>query len=304
MKINGGDPCITIGYCPMPAQAHSQPAASSDYRPFVIMHGHASSASSMNTIVGWVIEDLPGILVRNIEIGDGTLSAIFMSLNKQVANFAGQLAADPALQNGFNMLGYSQGALITRGFIERFNYPQTYNWISLAGPDAGQFGLGHVPEWLWGFLQPLLRRVPYCWLVQHTFAFAQYWKNPYNVPLYAKKSAFLADVNNEKATKNDTYKANLLKLNQAVLMFSDTDDVIRPTQSGWFEFFAEGQEKTITPLRSSEFYLQDFIGIKALDDSQRLFLFETDCLHDEHHTEPCKDFFYEHGIPFVNNSFT
>jgi len=303
LQVNKGDPCISMGYCAIQRPAPPKAPATQTYRPFVAMHGHASNAASMDTINGWVKEDLPGIYIKNVEIGDGKLSAIFMNLNKQVQDFAAQLAADPALQNGFNMLGYSQGALITRAFIERFNHPQPYNWISLAGPNGGQFGLGVIPEWLMTIVSPLIRRLPYCPLVQETFCFAQYWKNPFNFDLYLKKSVFLADINNEKDTKNPQYKENMLKLHNAILLFSDTDNVIRPQISGWFEFFAPGQQKVCTPLDQSAFWKEDFIGLRALNETGQLQLFETDCLHNEHHTEPCKDFFYLHGIPYLNNTF-
>jgi len=256
----------------------------------------------MDTIISWITQDLPGVTVRNIEIGDGYLSAIFMNMNKQVANFAAQLAADPALKDGFNMLGYSQGSLVTRAFIERFNYPQPYNWISLAGPCAGQFGLSSIPNWLMNFLSPLIRQVPYSCLVQDTFAFAEYWKNPFNIPSYLKNSVFLADINNEKPAKNATYKQNFVKLQNAVLMFSDKDNVIRPQASGFFEFYQAGEDKVVVPLSQSEFYTQDFIGVKALADANRLQMFETECLHNEHHTEPCKAFFEQFGMPYLNNN--
>jgi len=303
MKINGGDPCISMGFCPVPRSAPVKSPMTQTYRPFVVMHGHASNANSMNTLVGWVQQDLPGIYIKNVEIGDGRLSAIFMNLNKQTEDFAEQLAADPALQNGYNMLGYSQGALITRAFVERFNSPQPYNWISLAGPNGGQFGLGTIPDWLFNLVAPLIRRIPYSPLVQSTFCFAQYWKNPFNFGFYLKRSKFLADINNERDVKNPLYKANMLKLNNAILMFSDTDNVIRPQISGWFEFYNAGQDKVCTQLDHTPFWTQDFIGIRALNEINRLQMFETDCLHDEHHQEPCKDFFYAHGIPFLNNTF-
>jgi len=257
----------------------------------------------MDTLVGWVNEALPGITIRNIEIGDGKLSAIFMNLNKQTADFAAQMAADPVLANGFNVLGYSQGALITRAFIQRFNHPQPYNWISLAGPEGGQFGLSMIPEWLLRFVSPLIRQVPYCNLVQDSFAFAQYWKNPFNLKSYLKNSDFLADINNEREAKNPLYKANLVKLQNAVLMFSDTDNVIRPQASGWFEFYQAGQEKVVVPLNQTDIYTQDFIGLRALEEAHQLYLFETDCLHNEHHQEPCKDFFNHYGLPFLDNTF-
>jgi len=54
-------------------------------------------------------------------------------------------------------------------------------------------------------------------------------------------------------------------------------------------------------LSQSDIYTQDFIGLKALNETARLKLYETDCLHNEHHQEPCKDFFLQFGLPFLNN---
>jgi pimeloyl-ACP methyl ester carboxylesterase len=54
-------------------------------------------------------------------------------LNEQIDTFAAIVRSDPKLANGFNMIGHSQGGLITRAYVERYNNPPVYNLISWAG---------------------------------------------------------------------------------------------------------------------------------------------------------------------------
>ena len=44
----------------------------------------------------------------NVEIGNGFLDSIFMGMNKQVAEFAAKVQAQPELAAGFNLIGHSQ----------------------------------------------------------------------------------------------------------------------------------------------------------------------------------------------------
>ena len=53
-----------------------------------------------------------------------------------------------------------------------------------------------------------------------------------------------------------------------IFFFQDT--VVEPRESSHFEFYAPGQDKELLPLRESQIYLEDWIGLKALDESGRL----------------------------------
>jgi hypothetical protein len=44
-----------------------------------------------------------------------------------------QVTADANLKNGFNAVGYSQGNLVIRGYVERYNDPPVHNFISMHG---------------------------------------------------------------------------------------------------------------------------------------------------------------------------
>ena len=59
---------------------------------------------------------------------------------------------------------------------------------------------------------------------------AEYWHDPLNEAEYKEKSVFLADINNENA-KNATYKQNLLKLENFVMVKFEKDTMVQPRES-------------------------------------------------------------------------
>ena len=71
----------------------------------------------------------------------GKDDSLLMDINKQIESFAQTVRSDPELARGFNLIGHSQGGLIVRAYVERFNNPPVYNMISWAGPQAGVFGV-------------------------------------------------------------------------------------------------------------------------------------------------------------------
>ncbi len=62
-------------------------------------------------------------------------------------------------------------------------------------------------------------------------------QDPYAMGLYEKHNIFLADINNDRAVKNATYRENLASLRRFV-MFRFRDDVtVVPRDSAWFGFY-------------------------------------------------------------------
>ena len=52
--------------------------------------------------------------------------------------------------------------------------------------------------------------------ILNVFSF-QYWHDPINLDEYVEKSQFIAEINNEKAVKNESYAENLKKLENFVM---------------------------------------------------------------------------------------
>ena len=88
--------------------------------------------------------------------------------------------------------------------------------------------------------------------------------------IYKEKSIFLADINNENIPRNETYKTNLNKLRNLVLVKFLNETIVEPKESEWFEFYAPGQTEKIVPLKDSPIYQEDWIGLKQLDQDGKL----------------------------------
>jgi len=273
------------------------------WRPVVLMHGLTDEAKSMENPKKWIQADFPGIYVANIEIGNGASSSLFQHFPTQVDEFARKVQADPNLRNGFNVIGHSQGGLIVRGYVEKFNNPQVYNMITWAAPHGGQYGVPEMAEL--DFLAKIFSELMAGNLtdvVQFGFSFATYWRDPLHYQRYLNVSHWIADFNNERPTKNPQYKANILKLNAFMMQYSTIDRIIIPATSGIFQNFKVNDSKTVVPLKESAFYTEDWLGIRTLDQTGRLFQGKTDCKHENFPADVCKNWYVQFTRPFLNNT--
>lgn len=203
-----------------------------NYRPAVLMHGIVASASDMNELAGWLETAYPSIYVVSIEIGNGAEDSFLWPLDKQVEHFCRKVQNDSRLQQGFNMLGFSQGSIITRGALERCSLP-VYNFITLNGVHQGAFGIPYLLR-LPAQFRELISKYAYEESVQSRISVANYWRDPTQFDKYYKHCHFLPDINNELGVRNETYRSNILKLNSFVMTYSDIDEVVTPRESSLF----------------------------------------------------------------------
>lgn len=261
--------------------------------PIVLMHGVNSDASSLNYLQNLIQENFPNKFVLNVEIGDGRMTSIFTQMFDQVELFNQQIQQYPQLSNGFHLIGFSQGTLITRGYIQLYNKPPVINYISLAGPQAGQFGTPYIniPT-----LDNLLSEIDYITPIQNYLAPGQYWKNPKLLDLYREKSIYLAVINNER-NYNQTLYDNFVSINKLILVYSTNDKVIHPPQSGWFAFYDE--KMNIQSFNQSEIYQQDLFGLKKLDLDNKIVFYQTKFEHTDHAKEIAKEFIINSIVPWL-----
>lgn len=66
----------------------------------------------------------------------------------------------------------------------------------------------------------------------------------------------MPDINNEGAQKNQTYKQNLMSLENFVMVKFLLDGMVQPIESEWFGFYEEGQDVNVVSLRDSDLYKQ------------------------------------------------
>ncbi|CAF1231193.1 unnamed protein product [Didymodactylos carnosus] len=254
----------------------------------------------MNELAGWINETYPGIYVRNIEIGNGYEDSLFMPMNKQVELFCQQIFSDENLKDGFSLLGFSQGSLITRAAVQRCSFPNAYNLITLSGIHGGEFGIPYI-ELLPPKLREFATKYMYTDYVQKLISFAGYWRDPYQLDKYYTESQFLSVINNEGKTRNETYRQNLLKLNAFVMTYSDIDEIISPLESGWFMSYGPNSLKVQLWNDSREFQ-EDLVGMRTHLDQGRLHTYISHCKHQDNPHKPNKEFLFKNIMQYFNNT--
>ena len=125
--------------------------------------------------------------------------------------------------------------------------------------------------------------------VQNILVQAQYWHDPLHFQTYVEKSLFIAEINNEKAVKNESYSVNLASLENFVMVKHNQDSMVEPRESSHFEFYVPGQADVLQPLRETPLYTEDRIGLKALDESGRLHFLTV----EGNHLEFSRDWFIQ-----------
>ncbi|XP_076055854.1 palmitoyl-protein thioesterase 1 isoform X6 [Oratosquilla oratoria] len=260
---------------------------SNDTLPLIIWHGMGDCCCnpfSMGHIKKIIEEHVPGIYVKSLMIGPNIAADIengyFMNVNDQVKDVCEQIASNPKLKNGYNAMGFSQGAQFLRAIAQRCPQPAMHNLISIGGQQQGVFGLPMCPDgnFICEEIRRLLNMGAYIDWIQDYLVQAEYWHDPLNEELYKEKSVFLADINNERVI-NQTYIDNLNALNNFVMVKFLRDTMVVPIESEWFGFYAPGQDKDVLPLQETELYLQDRLGLKTMEEAGKLHFLDYDNGH-------------------------
>ena len=269
-------------------QSHAPLAASPSFDdtplPLVIWHGLGDrfDADGLKDVAALADEINPGTYVHIIKLADDGASdrtaTFFGNVTEQVDLVCKQLASDNILSTApaINALGFSQGGQFLRGYVERCNKPPVRNLVTFGSQHNGiaEFQkCKSATDLVCLGANALLRSGTWSSFVQSRLVPAQYFRNLDELDSYLEASNYLADINNERALKNETYKENLSSLNKFVMFTFENDTTVIPKETGWF---AEVNTTTehVTLLKDRPIYKEDWVGLKTLDEKGSL-VFET-----------------------------
>ena len=88
---------------------------------------------------------------------------------------------------------------------------------------------------------------------------------------YLENSNFLADINNEREVKNTTYKENIEKLDNFVMYMFANDTTVVPKESAFFQE-VNTTSGEVTKLQDRPIYKEDWLGLKSLDEAEKLHI--------------------------------
>lgn len=219
------------------------------------------------------------------------------NLTLQVEQVCGDLASHPILSkaSAINAIGFSQGGQFLRAYVERCNQPPVANLVTFGSQHNGisEFQNCATDDWVCRGWDGLLKSNTWSDLVQSRLIPAQYFRNLDDFDKYLESSNFLADINNERETKNSTYKANMKKLeNFAMYMFSN-DTTVVPKESAYF-YEVNTTSKEITKLQDRDLYREDWLGLQWLDERGRLDLNLIEGGHMQFDDETLKNVFMKY----------
>ena len=248
--------------------------------PIVVLHGLESSSEKMIPLCEW-IEDTFDKKVINIEIGNGEKTSLYTPLPEQLTELCDTIYKNKDLENGFDFIGISQGGLLARGYVEQCNDYPVHNLITLVSPHGGAFMRDSIEN---NFM--------YTQFSQKHISFAGYWRNPTKLEIYLDKSVYLPYINNEKLhISMEKQKQNIISLSNFVMIWSPNDEIVYPSESGKFSFL--DKDMNIIPMDETDIYKEDTLGLKYLDDEDRLHIYKTNCSHVDHRNPECFDQLYE-----------
>lgn len=262
--------------------------------PVVQMHGMGDWANDpfgMVPLAKDISEYLGGAYVLNVQIGANSIADILngflMNLDDQVDYFANVIRSDSQLANGFNAIGYSQGNLVIRGYIERYNSPPVLNFISMHGPLAGVSGFPGcaLDKNLCKVFAEVLGALAYKPAVQTHLAQANYFRDPMKIETYQQNARFLPDINNEDSSAAAEYNSRFLALQSLVLVKALGDTVVIPNDSEWFGSFQDNSLENIWSFSQTPWYTNDLFGLQTLDKQGKVFFYTTEGDHLDFETD-------------------
>jgi palmitoyl-protein thioesterase len=260
-------PFLLLSSLPPPIPANNLPTA--------ILHGIDSSSKELVPFGEWISVNF-NTKVFNLEIGNGAKTSLYMPMSDQLEELCKTIYAIEELKAGFNFIGMSQGGLLARGYVERCNVYPVDNLITLVTPHGGEYTSTIKIDFYTDFFQEHLSP-------------AGYWRVPFDLPNgYLKKCKYLPLLNNEVEHRDsETQMENIMSLENMVLIWSPKDTVLFPPESAIFSVFTDNLE--VVSLFETELYINDLLGLKYLNEQNRLHMYKTNCSHVDHRNPECYD---------------
>jgi len=89
-----------------------------------------------------------------------------------------------------------------------------------------------------------------------------------------------------------------------VLIYTTMETIVIPSTSPWFQFFAIGSDDlaSVVDLKDTDQYKKDWLGLKTLDQKNKLKRYAIDCDHADIPRDNCKSWYVKYSQQYLNNT--
>eukprot|EP00941_MAST-03F_sp_MAST-3F-sp1_P005517 g5517.t1 len=288
------------------SESSVEPKPKADAIPTVVAHGMGDSCFNpgMKEITNDIGKHLGSYAVC-VPTGDSqimdTINGFLKNMDSSVDVFAKKILADknlcgPTVVSAtalfraaqpcyVNMVGFSQGNSLIRGYIQKYNgkpgYPTVRTFLSVHGTLQGVGGFPQcnpqkgVISTICRIIDRILGEFAYNTLVQDVLFQANYYRDPYKTKTGAYlKHSQLAAWNNEAAVDPEV-KANFAKTEQFVCVKALGDTMIFPNEGEHWGTFADNSYTTILKMADTDYYKRDLFGLQTADKAGKIHFEET-----------------------------
>ncbi|RVD89752.1 uncharacterized protein DFL_000745 [Arthrobotrys flagrans] len=177
--------------------------------PLVIWHGLGDTFDNpgLQSVADLYTSIYPGASTHIIHLADDgggdRKASYFGSLHGQMELVCDQLSSNPNLTSplaphGFHALGFSQGGLFMRGYVEACNLPRVHTLVTFGSPHNGisEFVKCKTTDWLCRTAFGWLNANKWSDWVQSNIVPAQYYRHPSSeeMVIIPKESVWFAEV--------------------------------------------------------------------------------------------------------------
>ena len=154
---------------------------------------------------------------------------------------------------------------------------KVHNYLSVGGPQQGVQLIPSCFTGIWcDIINFLSKQFVQLGIIQDFVAPAGYFRetqDKIHYDIYLALSRFLPYINNEKShDKAEAYKERFTSLNRLGLLMFLNDTIVYPMESEHFgEMNSKGEH---IEMRNTPLYQEDWIGVKTLDDQNKVYQYE------------------------------
>ncbi|KAF3528511.1 hypothetical protein DY000_02038738 [Brassica cretica] len=265
--------------------------------PFIHFHGINDQCSNVEArSFTQLLRNLSSSPGYCLEIGNGEHDSMYMPLMQQASIACEKVKQMKELSQGYNIVAQSQGNMVARGLIEFCDdAPPVLNYVSLGGPHAG---ISIIPKCPAGAVSS--RPFFPCLFCLNNNRAKRLLSYSQEISEYMEHSKFLPKLNNERPNeRNSTYKERFTSLHNLVLVMFEGDTIVVPRETCWFGFYPEGATAPLLPPQKTKLYIEDWIGLKTLDDAGKVKFVGV----PGDHLEMAHDDVVKYVVPYLQNQF-